>query len=372
MNGTRTAKSAVALAVRLVAISWIIAGIAAPQELHLKTRDVPAVVSGARPSGPRSGLGAGDVHQIVLFDHVPNVEDLDALLAAGATVVGMIPDNAVVVAAPGGPVALTAGMVSVTRLDQRDKLSPAITGTADGGTASLYTAIVEFHSDVTPDAQNAVARQEGLTLQRPAILNANHVAVTGALADLQALAVHDEVAYLFPADPALFTDSTSYPCMGMLTTSGPVAQYSNLIHGWNPDADGIAHLSYVFSALTTKAPAQTVESEIVRALNTWSQYTNVAFQAGTSATAPRTVAIKFASGAHGDAYPFDGPGGILAHTFYPVPVNADPIAGDMHFDADENWHTGGDVDIYTVALHEAGHAIGLGHSDNPGDVMYPY
>jgi hypothetical protein len=23
-------------------------------------------------------------------------------------------------------------------------------------------------------------------------------------------------------------------------------------------------------------------------------------------------------------------------------------------------------------LHEAGHAIGLGHSDNPGDVMYPY
>jgi hypothetical protein len=44
----------------------------------------------------------------------------------------------------------------------------------------------------------------------------------------------------------------------------------------------------------------------------------------------------------------------------------------MHLDADENWHVGGDVDIYTVALHEAGHAIGLGHSDKPGDVMYPY
>ncbi len=44
----------------------------------------------------------------------------------------------------------------------------------------------------------------------------------------------------------------------------------------------------------------------------------------------------------------------------------------MHFDADEHWQIGNDTDLFSVALHEAGHALGLGHSDRPGAVMYPY
>ena len=69
---------------------------------------------------------------------------------------------------------------------------------------------------------------------------------------------------------------------------------------------------------------------------------------------------------------FDGPGGTLAHTFYPAPPNPEPIAGDMHMDADENWNVGGEPDVFSLALHEAGHALGLGHSDDPTDVMYAY
>jgi hypothetical protein len=44
----------------------------------------------------------------------------------------------------------------------------------------------------------------------------------------------------------------------------------------------------------------------------------------------------------------------------------------MHFNDSETWNIGADTDVFSVALHEAGHALGLGHSDNPADVMYPY
>src|SRR5207249_3654800 len=58
--------------------------------------------------------------------------------------------------------------------------------------------------------------------------------------------------------------------------------------------------------------------------------------------------------------------------FYPAPGNSEPIAGDMHLDADEIWRVGASIDLYSVTLHELGHALGLGHSDLPSAVMYPY
>jgi len=342
---------------RVGVFALLISGSLFAQQIHLKTRNV---------STPAGAPAASDNHQIVVFDHAPSVEDLDSLLAGGAQVVGVVPDNAVVVGSASGNITPGSGILWVAPLDPADKLSPSL------GTDDTLTVIVEFHSDVDSDRQEAIAAEEGVGLQRPPVLMANHAIVVAPLTTLQALAAHDEVAYIFPADPALLTDSGFSACAGMLTLAGPIAQYSNLVHGWDLNSDGVAHLGYVFGSLTTKVPAAQVESAIVRALNEWSKYTNVAFAPGTSETATRTVLVKFASGAHGDAYPFDGPGGVLAHTFYPVPVNPESIAGDMHLDADENWHNGGDVDIYSVALHEAGHAIGLGHTDNPGDVMYPY
>ena len=60
-------------------------------------------------------------------------------------------------------------------------------------------------------------------------------------------------------------------------------------------------------------------------------------------------------------------GGVLAHAFYPQ-------SGETHFDTEESWvdrQTEG-IDLMTVAAHELGHALGLGHSAVPGALMAPY
>ncbi|CAI5694021.1 unnamed protein product [Oreochromis niloticus] len=109
-----------------------------------------------------------------------------------------------------------------------------------------------------------------------------------------------------------------------------------------------------------------VDKAIRRALNVWADVTPLTFKKLYEGNAD--IMISFGSKEHGDYNPFDGPGGLLAHAYPP----GQGIGGDTHFDEDEQWTKDSSAyNLFIVAAHELGHALGMSHSTDPGALMYP-
>ncbi len=134
----------------VIAAAMILAGgVASAQEIHLKARNINTTETStmsaravARPSRVRANA-AGPVHQIVQFDHTPGVDDMEALMAAGYTVIGAVPDNALMVVSRSRAAAAPAGAKWTGELEASDKISAALENSV-----GIVTAVVEFHADV--------------------------------------------------------------------------------------------------------------------------------------------------------------------------------------------------------------------------------
>uniref|UniRef100_A0A673LFI5 interstitial collagenase n=1 Tax=Sinocyclocheilus rhinocerous TaxID=307959 RepID=A0A673LFI5_9TELE len=126
-------------------------------------------------------------------------------------------------------------------------------------------------------------------------------------------------------------------------------------------------LTYRIVNYTPDMSKAEVDESMEKALQVWANVTPLRFTRIYKGTAD--IMISFATSYHGDASPFDGPQGTLAHAFAP----SLGIGGDAHFDDDEffTFRSSKGFVLFLVAAHEFGHSLGLSHSDVPGALMFP-
>src|SRR5262249_12242337 len=141
-----------------------------------------------------------------------------------------------------------------------------------------------------------------------------------------------------------------------------------------PDGTNLGGVSSnLFATFNGKWATNVWQNQILRAAQVWAQQANVNFAVVSDSGAPS------GSGTYEQGDPRMGDiriGGYnfgsntLASAYQPPPVNTSSIAGDIAFNTGQVFNIGNTYDLFTVASHEFGHALGIYHSSTAQAEMY--
>lgn len=134
--------------------------------------------------------------------------------------------------------------------------------------------------------------------------------------------------------------------------------------------------SALFQTLESTGTPAKRKTEILRAFQTWAVEANINIGLVVDGGHPfGTLGMKQADARFGDirigAFPMADDVVAVADPYDPFVANT--WVGDIFLNSAERFSVGrqkADYDLYSVVLHEAGHALGIGHSSNQASPMY--